>query len=341
MQRRNFLTLLAALGAASIVPRVPRAAEKLHRIDMHHHFLPQHFMVEEQRRSNATHGNARLTSWQAAQAIEAMDKAGVAFAVASITTPGVWYGDVALGRALAREWNEAAAETVRDHPTRFGFFAPVPLPDIEGSLAEIDYAYGTLKADGINLLSNFDGKWLGDPAFQPVMEELNRRKAIVYVHPTFAPCCRVTPPGIAPQSYEFPFETTRTIVSLITSGTTARFPDIKWIFSHGGGVVTALIGRLGRLGNAKAFEGKFPAGFTAELGKLYYDTASITNEGALHALLSVVPQSQVLFGTDFPMTPELPIEDVHALDGLKIEGELRRAIDRDNALRLMPRIAKV
>ena len=125
------------------------------------------------------------------------------------------------------------------------------------------------------------------------------------------------------------------------SGTTTRFPDIKWIFSHGGGVVTALIGRLGRLGNNKAFEGKFPAGFTAELGKLYYDTASITNDGALRALLAAVPQTQVLFGTDFPMTPVQPTQEVHELDELKIEGELRRAIDRDNALRLLPRIEKI
>ena len=154
--RREFIASVAAAGALSLAPGLSgtavAATSKVRRVDMHHHFLPQRYMAEEHERTKAEHGNSAMLSWTAAGDIEALDKAGVDFAVGSISTPGVWYGDVALGRRLAREWNEAAAETVRDHPTRFGFFAPVPLPDTEGTLKEIDYAYGTLKADGINFL---------------------------------------------------------------------------------------------------------------------------------------------------------------------------------------------
>jgi predicted TIM-barrel fold metal-dependent hydrolase len=263
--RRDFIASLAAIGAASFVPGAmgkADAATKIRRVDMHHHFMPQHYMAEEHERSAATHNlpPSAMMQWTAQQALDVLDKADVQFAVASISTPGVWYGDVALGRRLAREWNEEAAKTVHDHPTRFGFFAPVPLPDTEGSLQEIDYALGTLKADGINFLSNYDGKWLGDPAFAPVMDELNRRKAIVYVHPTFAPCCMNTVAGLPPQTYEFPYDTARTIVSVIVNGTTTRCPDIKWIFSHAGGAITGIIGRLLGLDNVKRLAGNYRPG---------------------------------------------------------------------------------
>src|SRR5579862_3463648 len=259
--RRDFIAGLAAASATTLAPgfiRASAAATAVRRIDMHHHFLPQHYMKAEAERSHNEHGNSEMFSWTAERAVDALDKAQVDFAVGSISTPGVWTGNVELSRSLAREWNEAAAKTVSDHPTRFGFFAPVPLPDTDGTLKEIDYAYGTLKADGINFLSNYDGKWLGDPAFAPVMDELDRRKALVYVHPTFSPCCTANMvPGLVAPTLEFPFDTVRTITSLVTSGTTTRFPDVKWIFSHGGGALAGVFGRIEGLGNMPAFKGKF------------------------------------------------------------------------------------
>ena len=314
---------------------------------MHHHFLPQDYMREEAERIHLDHGNAAMLSWTAEGALHACDEAGVDFAIGSISTPGVWTGDVALGRRLARLWNEAAARTVHDHPNRFGFFAPVPLPDTEGSLREIDYAFGSLRADGINFLSNYDGKWLGNPAFTPVMEELDRRKALVYVHSTFSPCCSGTMvPGLIATTLEFPFDTLRTIVSLVTSGTTTRFPNIRFIFSHGGGALAGVYGRVAGLDNARAFKGRFPAGMRAELARLFYDTASLNGEPTVAALLDIVPASQILLGSDYPLAGAPPTaamieRAVTRFEASKLSPRLKQAIEHDNAIRLLPRISRV
>ncbi|HEV8022412.1 MAG TPA: amidohydrolase family protein [Candidatus Lustribacter sp.] len=345
--RRTFILGLAATGVATGVAGRAAAAGPLRRIDMHHHFLPRQYMLDEQKRFGEEHGNSAETNWTPEAAIDACDRAGVDFAIASISTPGVWYGDVALGRRLARQWNEAAAQTVRDHPTRFGFFAPIPLPDTEGSLAEIDYAFGTLHADGINLLSNFSGKWLGDPAFTPVMEELNRRKALVYVHPTFAPCCteHMVPNVIAP-IIEFPFDTARTIVSLVSSGTTTRFPDIRFIFSHGGGALFAVYGRLSGLMGVPAVRAALPGGIAAELKKLYYDTAGTNAQTTITALLDVVPPTQLLLGSDYPLAGPPPVNVMieHAVadfEAYKPSEQVKTLVERDNAVRLVPRLAQI
>ncbi len=349
--RRQFITGLAAAGGAALLPGLGGTAlaqDKLHRIDMHHHFLPQHYMKAEAERSHNEHGNSAMFSWTAEGDVAALDKAGVDFAVGSISTPGIWIpGNVELSRSLAREWNEEAAKTMHAFPTRFGFFAPVPLPDTDGALKEIDYAIGTLKADGINFLSNYEGKWLGDPSFAPVMEELNRRKAIVYVHPTFSPCCMANMvSGLNAPSLEFPFDTARTIVSLVTSGTTTRFPDIRFIFSHGGGAITGIYGRVEEMGNLPVFKGKFPGGMHEELKKLYYDTASLSPEVTLPALLKMVPASQILLGSDYPLAGPPPTDvmvkhAVEAFEAMKPSPKLRRAVEHDNAVRLLPRIAKI
>jgi predicted TIM-barrel fold metal-dependent hydrolase len=345
--RRTFLAGVAAAGAVLGAAPLAAAATPLRRIDMHHHFLPHQYMVDESKRFGEEHGNSAESQWTPEAAIDACDRAGVDFAIASISTPGVWYGDVALGRKLARQWNEAAAQTVRDHPTRFGFFAPVPLPDTDGSLAEIDYAYGTLHADGINLLSNFAGKWLGDPAFTPVMKELNRRKALVYVHPTFAPCCTNNMvPGVIAPTMEFPFDTARTIISLITSGTTTRFPDIRFIFSHGGGALFGVYSRVIDLGDTPAFRGKVPAGVAAELRKLHYDTAGTSAKTTIPALLNVVPSTQLLLGSDYPLAGPPPTnvmveQAVESFESYHPSPALKAQVEHDNAIALVPRLAQI
>lgn len=309
------------------------------RIDLHHHFLPQDYMRAEHERSKATHGNTDLFSWTPEKSIAEMDKAGVAFAFASTSTPGVWYGDVELGRRLARQWTDAAVEAIHKYPTRFGLFAPLPLPDTDGSLDQIEYALDEIHADGLGLLANFGGKWLGDQSFWPVMEELNRRQAIVYVHPTFTPCVSNTIPGAQMQLVEFPFETTRTIANLIMSGTTTRFPDIRWIFAHNGGATPMLIGRLEEQDH-RGMGKNFPAGMRAELRKFYYDNASAWNSSAMAALMNLVPKDHMFFGSDYPFLSAT--EAVHKFDQLKtIDPGTRAAIERNNAFKLFPRLKQL
>ena len=349
--RRDFITgVAAAAGATMLAPGFVRpsfAASKVKRIDMHHHFLPQDYMKAEAERSHNEHGNSEMLSWTAEKAVDALDKGKVDFAVASISTPGVWIpGNLDLSRKLARQWNEEAAKTVSDHPTRFGFFAPVPLPDTDGTLKEIDYALGALHADGINFLSNYEGKWLGDPSFAPVMQELNRRKALVYVHPTFSPCCTSNMvPGLVAPNLEFPYDTTRTIVSLVTSGTTTRFPDIRFIFSHGGGAITGIYGRIAETAHMPAFKDKF-ADMHAELIKLHYDTASLDPVVTLPALLKMVPPTQILLGSDYPLAGAPPTDvmvakAVKEFEDMHPSAKLKQAVEHDNPIRLIPRIAQI
>jgi len=314
-----------------------------HRIDIHHHFLPQRYMAEEHERIalSVSHNlsGVALLKWTPERALEAMDKNGIEKAIGSISTPGVWFGDVAAARRLSREWNETAASAVADHPGRFGFFAAVAPPDPDGALKEIEYALDTLKATGIGLLSNYEGKALGDPAFAPVFAELNRRKCVVYVHPTMHPCCTGLIPGLIPQAIEFPLDTTRTITSLAVSGTLARCPDIRLVFSHGGGTLPFLAGRINEVaGRNTEIAARNPRGLMAELKRLYCDTASATSVPQLNAMLAFYDASHILFGSDYPFIR--PEEGVEGLEHYPLTAAMRADIDRNNALALLPQLAK-
>jgi predicted TIM-barrel fold metal-dependent hydrolase len=343
--RRRMLATLGAVGASTLLPMntllaAPQAAAKPGRIDVHFHMLPPRYMQEEHERVSIAHGAvapSAMLSWTPQKAIDVMDEAGVATGIASISTPGVWYGDVAAGRRLAREWSEFAAQAMHDYPGRFGLFAPVPLPDTDGSLAEIAYALDTLKADGIGLLSNYDGKYLGDEAFEPVFRELDRRNSVVFVHPTFAPCCTSVLPHTAPQLEEFPIDTTRTITSLLINGTFGRFPNIRFIFSHGGGTIPMLAGRIAeQLDRNKQLQDKLPHGTMHEIKRLYFDTASVANPAAMSGLLKLADRGHVLFGGDYPFVSLE--EGVKGIAALELGAAELRAIERDNAAALLPRL---
>jgi len=311
------------------------------RIDIHHHFMPRRYMLEEQERNPGyKHGGttaARLTSWTPERSIELMDEHGIACAIGSLSTPGAWFGEVPAARRLSREWNEAAAAAVRDHPSRFGFLGVVTPPDTEGALKEIEYALDILKADGIGLLSNYDGKSLGDPAFAPVFEELNRRRCVVYIHPAMHPYTAKLVSGLMPQGIEFPFDTVRTIASLLVNGTLARCPDARFIFSHGGGALPFLAARLTHVCDGlDAVREMNPHGVDYELRRLYCDTAFASSRPQLAAMLAFFPETHILYGSDYPFgAPEHGIEELAAYP---LSGALRAAIETENTLALFPRL---
>jgi 6-methylsalicylate decarboxylase len=335
--RRKFLAGMAALGTAAALPRVRPAAQTgaapAHpfRIDTHHHFSISRLYALSTAKGVS---QPTLANWTPEKSLEEMDKGSVATSILSISDPGVWFGDNETARGLARECNEYAAKAIQDHPGRFGLFAALPLPDVEGSLREAAYALDTLKADGIGVLSSYQGKYLGNPAFAPLMDELNRRKAVVFCHP-FCAACETQPTLSDAQNrgVEFVFDTTRTILSLLSTGTVTRCPDIRFIWSHGGGTVPYITTRLA--GGAS----KLPKGLIYELQKFYYDTAQAFSPYTLPSFKSLVPASHILFGTDYPLgggSAEAVAKGLMDNGGFTTN-ELRY-IDRENALALLPRV---
>ncbi len=334
--RRRFLFGLTAVGAGMLVggsradAQGPAASR---RVDTHHHVVPPGYL--------AAVGSQKLQpvirNWTPARSLEDMDRAGVATAITSITTPGIWFGDSEAARRLARECNEYAARLVVDFPGRFGVFAALPLPDVEGSLREAAYALDVLNGDGVCLFTSYGDKWLGDPEFTPLMAELNRRRAVLYTHPTANVCCQNLVPDVPAPIIEYGADTTRTIASLVFSGTAARFPDIRFIFSHAGGTLPFLTERLTRLPLAnKDLDRRVPNGVLYELQKFHYDVAQAAHPMALASLLRLVPVPQVLFGTDFPFRTS--IDHVKGLADYGFSAAELQAIERDNAVRLLPRL---
>jgi predicted TIM-barrel fold metal-dependent hydrolase len=339
--RRNFLAGgVAALGLAAVpalgrmAPAAAQVPAASARIDIHHHFIPQ-FHVDAMMAPGRRAG-APPPKWSPASSLEDMDKSGIAAAVLSIAQPGVWYGNnVEEARGLARQLNEYGTKMVRDHPGRFGLFAVIAPPDVQGSLKEIEYAFDTLKADGIGLLTSYQDKYLGDPPFGPVYEELNRRKAVIYVHPTTPDCCRGLVPGIPPGSIEYATDSTRTIAHLVFSGTAMKFPDIRWIFSHSGGTLPFLTSRFIRLAEERK-PTNLPDGPLPEFRKFYYELAQGNTPGQIAALLKMVSISQVLYGTDYPFRDGAEVNRGIADWGFTAADQ--RAVERETALKLLPRL---
>src|SRR5688572_25907513 len=234
LSRRHLITGLlasagvaAGAGAARLLALAQSASgARPYRIDIHHHFAPPAWVTAVKGKPLLQPAN---TTWTPEKSIEDMDRGGVAASMVSITNPGLWFGDAPMTRQLARACNEYGAKLVQQHPARFGLFAALPLPDVDGTLAEIAYAYDSLKADGIGLFTSYGDTWLGNARFRPVIEELNRRNAVVHVHPTAANCCRNLSyaPGVGPGSMEYGTDTTRAITGICFSGDAARFPNIR------------------------------------------------------------------------------------------------------------------
>lgn len=333
LSRRGFLAGLGALGAGALIPgcaTMGPGSGSPQRIDVHHHFVAPTFSAALKAR-----GQGHI-AWSVQRSLEDMDKSGIATSLLSLIQPAMAAGEVEANRRLARESNEYAAKIARDHPGRFGSYAAIPYMDTEGSIKEIEYALDTLKAEGFCLMTSYRGKYLGDPAFFPVLEELNRRNAIVYVHPLSPQCCGALVPGVGVGTIEYAVDSTRTMASLVFGGGAARYPNIRWIFSHSGGVTPFLLSRFVRQEQDMKGEAvkRMPNGAIYEYKKFYYETAQGNHAGALDALLRMIPISQVLYGTDFPFRDGA--EENAGLGSYGFSAADRWAIDRGNALRLHP-----
>lgn len=342
--RRKFLAGAAAFSATALLPgndRLAQAAAPSKLIDTHHHFYPpayQKAWLDWENQRKLPHLGVQ-TAWTREKAFEDMDKAGITAGILSLpSTPGVWFDHGAKNAEyMARLCCDFAAEMVRDRPGRYGLFAPLSMLDIDATLKEIEYAFDTLKADGINLQTNYGDKWLGHPIYKPVLEELNRRKAVVFVHPLVASCCARLSVGAFPPVIEVPHDTTRTVVSLLLSGAFARLRDIKWLFSHGGGTIPFLTGRIEAFYDKRGRgpNGFAPDGIEAEFRRLYYDTANATHPAAMAALTKLVPFSQITYGTDYPY---FSLNQIDALRKLGLAANDLQAIGSGNAARLVPRL---
>ena len=342
--RRAVLAGLGATAASSVLRSAAAIAQvespSVRSVDVHHHLYPPRYKTETYERIAKETRLAPVTlNWSPSGAIEKMDQAGVGTAINSISTPGVWFDDGDAARVRARECNDFGARLMRDYPGRFGMFAAIPLPDADGSLREIEYALDVLKLDGVGVLTSYTGKLLGDPLFSPVFDELNRRKAVVFVHPTSS-CCDNPIPGVDTALIEFPMDTTRTITSLLIGGAFARYSDIRFIFSHGGGMLIPVANRIVAAAARMTPEEravKLPNGPDYELKRQYYDLASIGfNPAGIAGLRKLLPISQLLYGSDEPFNSTVAINK--SLQKMDFTPDEARAMRRTNAMRLFPRL---
>jgi predicted TIM-barrel fold metal-dependent hydrolase len=307
------------------------------RIDVHHHLAPPAYISGLPSKVKL---QAAIKAWTVEQSLQDMDRGGVTQSILTVTTPGFWFGEREQTRALVRASSEYAARLAQRYPGRFGLFAMLPLPDVEGSLREIEYGLDTLGAQGIGLFTNYRDKWIGDAAFDPVFEELNRRKALVHVHPDTPDCCRnIGSPHFRDSMIEYGTDTSRAIGHVVFSGTAHRYPDIRFIWSHAGGTMPFIVQRFTREPLAKPeLAERVPNGVLHELQRFHFDTAQAAHVHAMASLTKLVSASQIVFGTDFPFRSSAEHVKGLAECGCFTESDLR-AIDYQNAERLLARPA--
>lgn len=308
------------------------------RIDVHHHsYHPP--LIAELRRRGVTHmaPGVPLPEWTVADSLRVMDANGIRSAILSILLPNAAFDEDAA--SLVRQTNEWTAELVRDFPGRFGGLAVLPLPDVEAALAEIDHAFDVLGLDGVVLSASLaDGRYLGDPAFAEVFDELNRRGAVVFVHPNPAYRCDCAGgPGftakVPPPLVDFVMDTTRAVADLLFGGTLSRCHDIRFILAHAGGTVPFLAWRL-ELAATWVLPGAGDVDVAGELRRLHYETAQAASPATLACLREVTAGENILFGTDFPFMNDAVVPAT--LRHLDAAADLDLA---GNALALFPRLA--
>jgi aminocarboxymuconate-semialdehyde decarboxylase len=312
-------------------------------VDLHHHVIPD-FYWEASNESGEAAGGITPPRWSLDGAIAYLDEAGIDAAVASISTPGVHFGDDGAARDLALRVNEYLADIKRVRPDRFAAFGVLPLPDIEGSLGHIAHALDVLELDGVSLFSNADGSYLGDSRFDPIFAELQERGAVVFVHPNASPDPIAHTLGLPDSLLDYPVDTSRAVAKLHYSNTFARTPDIKYVFVHAGGTIPYLASRFAIVDEMNVIPGAEERGTFADvLPRLYWDTASAFSDPVLHMLGSVTGLENVVFGTDYPYPrDEISIGGLrHLQETPELDDGPRRGVLGESAARLIPRLARV
>jgi predicted TIM-barrel fold metal-dependent hydrolase len=311
-------------------------------IDVHHHILPDFFWSA----TNDAHGPVggfAPPPWSKGAMLSYMDDAGIDVAITSISTPGVHMGDDNAARHLARRVNELSAALIQERPDRLGGFLALPLPDVDGALRELEYGLDALKLDGVVLFSNTRGVYLGDDRFRPLFDELERRKATVFVHPTASPDPSSRGLGLPDTLIDFTADTTRAIAQLHYRGVFARTPSVKYIVAHAGGTIPYLATRFSIVDEMNIIPGGDERGPAADtLRRLYWDTALSYRDPMLRMLRDVVGMDQVLFGSDFPyLRRDLAVNCVRILEQTaELAADERKRVMSGNAIRLFPRFAR-
>ncbi|GAA0322845.1 amidohydrolase family protein [Sphingomonas oligophenolica] len=317
-------------GSSALLAAGPGSAPASKIVDVHYHIYPPQVLAGANSLAEQVRSLAGVRDWDAARAVDILESEGVETAVISFANPVFWADDTASQRRLARLCNDYFAKVRSDHAGRFGVLAALPpLTDVDGALAEISYSLDQLKVDGVRVMTSYAGKaWLGDSAFAPVWDELNRRRAIVFVHPDLACSCIKAPS----MSLELPFDTARAAFSLWRNGAFDRWPNIRFILSHGGGPVPMLVARFNGTGRPGA-DGTVLRDAEVQLRKAWFDTAQAASRVPLTALLALADPTRILFGSDKPFGP--PAAQARALAAAIDDRRLLAAIEAGNALRLL------
>ena len=346
--RREFIAGLAAASvAAGAGAAFAQSAKPSHHgvIDTHHHFWAPEYKKLSMDWDDAHHSRhaPTLVSWTPEVTLAEMDKGGVKTAVLSLASirDGFWGLDPQAATKMVRICQDYAAKLMSDHPGRFGLLAPLNMLDVDLCLKEAEYALDQLHADGIGVQSSYNNRYPGDPYYKPLWEELSRRKAVVYFHGPVPGCCGglKVGPGVNPAVEEVTFDMTRAAVSLLANGCLARYRDIKWFFSYGGGTVPMLASRINAFfKHAKDIHEIAPNGVFAELARLHYDTVNVTDAPSWAALTKLVKPTQIVYGTDFPYFANDQLDNI---DKRGLSAHDKALILSGNAKRLMPRLARI
>lgn len=314
-------------------------------VDVHSHFIPDVYRSAAVAAGHSKpDGMPALPPWNEKLMLETMDRLDIETSFLSISSPGVHFGDDLAARALARSVNTTGAALKAAHPDRFGHFASLPLPDVEGALSELKFVFDHLGSDGVILESNSGGIYPGDPRFEQVFEELDRREAVVLLHPTSPNCPACNSPSVElPRPVlEFMFETARAVSNLLLSGTLTRFTRIKFIIPHAGATIPVLADRIAMVtGILPNLAATTPDDIFAQLSKLYFDMAGAPVPRLLPALRTFADPQRLLYGSDWPFTPEPAVARLRDQLDAHLAGDpaLHKAIRRENALALFPRLS--